>query len=302
MNLAQLFRMGAIHKGYMSPVGESGGGDGATGGADDGADNGGDNGGKDEQSGSESDGKPTLSDKEAELVREVMQKKEKIETLATTNEQIKSELNELKAKFDGIDPEAFKQMQRDNQERRERELENNQDWATLKAEMEERFESERQQIIEQNRTGYEQKINEHQTEAQKLQQQLEQSNALIEELTVGNEFGQSQFIAKHLAPSTAKIRKLYGEHFEVEDGKVVAYDKPRGAEKRHPLINGDGKPLNFDLALQKIVDSDPDKDTILKATQQSGSDSGSNNRNGQAAESDLRGVARIERSLSKQGR
>ena len=89
--------------------------------------------------------------------------------------------------------------------------------------------------------------------------------AQIEELTVGNEFGGSAFIKNELTLSGAKTRQLYGAHFDVVDGVVVPFDKPRGAEGRTQLVDASGKALSFDKALEKIVGGDPDKDSILKS-------------------------------------
>lgn len=100
------------------------------------------------------------------------------------------------------------------------------------------------------------------------------STGTIDKLSIGNAFGTSSFIADKMILTPAKTRILYGDHFEVEDGTVVAYDKPRGAKDRTRLVNSLNTPLPFDVALEKIVDADPDKKTVLRARAKSGAGSG----------------------------
>jgi len=104
---------------------------------------------------------------------------------------------------------------------------------------------------------------------------LVQANAgTIDKLSIGNAFGTSSFIADKMILTPAKTRVLYGDHFEVEDGQVVAYDKPKGDKDRTKLVDSLGRPLPFDVALEKIVDADPDKKTVLRARAKSGAGSG----------------------------
>ena len=96
------------------------------------------------------------------------------------------------------------------------------------------------------------------------------------------------------------MQKIYGEHFEVgEDGKMVAYDKPSGAKERTKIVDRDGNPASFDVALQRIIDSDPDKDTIIRSKVREGSDSKESN--GRANQAVGKGLARIQASLASNG-
>ncbi|MEZ6841307.1 DUF6651 domain-containing protein [Acinetobacter baumannii] len=56
--------------------------------------------------------------------------------------------------------------------------------------------------------------------------------------TVGAQFNQSQYIKQDLIYTPTKLRALYGNHFEIEDGKVVGYDKPaaRQSELRSSIV------------------------------------------------------------------
>lgn len=298
MNLAQLFRMGMINKGYMAPVDDTTG-DGGDGGSGSQVETGGEKGGE------ESEGSDKPTDREAELLREVMKKKEKIEALSTQNTELSQKVEEINSRFSGIDPDAVKTLQEELEQRkaedakrREQELEGSGDWKTLKAELEEKHQSRVNQVIEQKDAKFNSQLEALQAELEEARKQANGQHAVIEELTIGNAFNTSQFVGKQLIPSSAKVRKLYGEHFDVVNGQVQAFDKPRGAEKRLPLVDGDDKPLNFEMALQKIVESDPDKDTILRATQVSGSGSDTNNRTTAAAPVG-KGLTRIQSSLNK---
>lgn len=252
-----------------------------------------------EAQGDKGDKDSKMSDGEAKLLREVMQRKEENSTLTKQNEELNKKLDDLSARFDGVDPEKFRNLEKEAQERREKELEGNKDWASLKADLEERHQSTIEQMKTQHSEALTAKLGEVESSKNELQQQLEKQNAVIEELTIGNQFGTSGYISEELSPSSTKVRTLYGSHFDVVDGQVVPFDKPRGAEKRHPLVDGDGKPLSFDVALQKIVDSDPDGDSIKRAKQRSGSDSGSANRPGQQPTTKATGVSRIAMGLNK---
>lgn len=106
-----------------------------------------------------------------------------------------------------------------------------------------------------------------------LEAEIAKRDGAIDELSVGNAFGNSNFIADSLIMSPAKTRVLYGAHFAVEGGKVVGYDKPAGAADRTMLVDAAGAPLPFDAALTKIIEADPDKETLLRSKAKPGSGS-----------------------------
>lgn len=299
MNLGKLWQQALANKGYYAPVGDDGGEGGlgaqGEGGNDD--NQGGNEGGNDDPE----DKKP--SEEEAKLLQEVMKKKEKITSLTESNTALQTQLDELKAavsKFDGVDLEEFKTLKQQAQQQREQELEGKGNWAELKAELEERHSNEKQQIIDQRETEMMSKVSEINEKLQGVEVQLAKRDAVIEELTIGNAFNSSRFVSDELVPSAAKVRKLYGEHFDVVDGQVHAFDKPRGADKRTLIVDANGQPQTFELALSKIVESDPDVDTIKRASQRSGSDSGSENRQGEHKQEIGSGINRIQHSLNKQ--
>lgn len=84
-------------------------------------------------------------------------------------------------------------------------------------------------------------------------------------------FAGSKFFADETILSGAKAQRLYGDHAEVEeDGSVVIYDKPAGEKNRVKLMNGRGVPLPFDEAVKKLVEADPDKDTLIRSKMKPG--------------------------------
>lgn len=213
----------------------------------------GDNKGGNEGDG-EKGGKP--SDAEVKLLREVMKHKTSAKELA----------DKLKA-FDGIDPDMVKQLIADKAaadqakaEAEKAELEKKGEWERLKAQMAE----ENGKVVTSIKT-----------ELTQRQSALDAAQAQIVELTIGQNFTSNGFIKDELTLTPSKARTIYGSHFEITDGQMVAYDKPRGAANRTPLVDAAGEHLTFDAAIRKLVDADPDRDSILRAKAKPGAGSGS---------------------------
>lgn len=256
-----------FHK-YHSPQngdGGDGGGGSAGDGGDDGNNNngngndgtppndGGGDGGDDKNKGG---GARKMSDEEARLLKENMKKKEQLDK---AQQQLKTMQDQLKA-FDGIDPNAVKKMLAEQKTAEEKALEAKGDWDRLKTRMAEEHGKEVTTLQEQIKA---------------LSDQLNNTKGTINELTVGTQFSQSKFIAEELTLTPAKARVIYGEHFELEDGKMVAYDKPRGSANRTALVDAYGNAVAFDEALKKIVEADPEKDHLLKSKVKPGAGSDS---------------------------
>lgn len=219
-----------------------------------------------------------LTDKEATLLKDVMKQKEA-------------------AKKAKADLEAFKAQVGDIDLAKARELIAAQKDAETKA-LEEKGEYERvkQSMAEQ-----------HKAEVAALQAQIDalkgsksESEQRIADLTVGTRFSQSEFIANELVLPPAKARTLYGEHFEIEDGKVVGYDKPRGAADRTALVDSYGQALSFDDSMRKIIESDPEKDHLIKskAKQGAGSNSAPKGTNGNLPPKQMTGQEKIHAGLA----
>lgn len=196
--------------------------------------------------------KPT--DREAKLLKETMQRKERIKELET----------QLQA-FGDVTPDRIKALVEAETARQAEEANRE------KADLEARGEFDRLK---------EMMATEHQTTLTAKEQELNELRELnatlvksIEEMTVGSDFGNSKFIADELLLTPTKARVIYGQHFEVKDGKVIGYDKPAGAKDRTALVGGDGNPLSFDVALRKLVEADPDRDSLIRAKAKPGAGS-----------------------------
>lgn len=198
--------------------------------------------------------KPT--DDEARLLKEVMQKKE---ALQKTQGDLTAAQERLKL-FEGMDPDAVKKLLADKKQAEEAQLVAKGDFENLK-----------QRLIEENTKV----TNSMQEQINALQNELSNKSKTVNDLSIGSQFGQSPFITDELTLTPAKARVVYGDHFDLEDGKVVGYDKPRGASNRTPLVDQYGNAVGFDAALRKIVEADPDRDHLLKSKvkQGAGSDS-----------------------------
>ena len=193
--------------------------------------------------------KPT--DQEAKLIKEVMQKKELLQ-------KTQADFEAFKKQFEGIDPVAVKAMLDAQKEAETRALEAKGEWDRLKARMADEH-------------GKQTKTLQDQIDA--LRGELGAKDGAINELSVGSSFAQSTFIANELTLTPSKARVVYAGHFDLVDGKVVGYDKPKGVANRTALVDGSGNSVAFDEALRKIVDADPDKDALLKSKVKPGADS-----------------------------
>lgn len=91
---------------------------------------------------------------------------------------------------------------------------------------------------------------------------LQQKDGTIHKMMVGDKIKSSAFLEKTVyTPSDAE--RLYGDHFKIEDGKMVPYDA-NGA----PIYSAvrAGELADVDEALAHIIGSRPDRDSILRAT------------------------------------
>lgn len=219
------------------------------------------------------------SDKEAELLKEVMKKKDALKGAKSEIDKLKDQLK----RFDGINPDEVRELLNEKKTAEQKKLEEKGQWDTLKKQMNEAHQTELS------------KKDEELTAAQKA---LADAQAQIQELTVGSAFNSSKFIGEDLVLTPSKARVVYGDHFDVEDGQVVAYDKPKGAANRTMLVDGKGDPLGFEAAIKKIVDADPDRDNLLRSSIKKGAASKGGDTTPPKTEPALKGVSRIEAALS----
>lgn len=188
------------------------------------------------------------------LLLEVMKKKEAIKTL--TNQL--GEVNTALKAWEGLDPEEVRNLVKQKKDAETKALEAKGEWDKLKAQMNE----ENQKVL-----------NAKDARIAELEEKLGLNGSLIEKLTVGHAFDNSKFIAEELILTPRKARTVYGSYFENENGQIVGYDKPRGDSGRVQLVDGKGDPLSFEAALKKLVDSDPDRDTLIRSKAKPGAGS-----------------------------
>ena len=191
-------------------------------------------------------GGKVVSDAEAKLLKEVMQKKEALKTTEATLAAAQARL----AEFDGVDPAAIKKLLADQKAAEEAQLAAKGEFDTLKQRMAEEHTRVTATLQEQIAA---------------LTAQLASKDKVVDELSIGTQFSQSKFISEELTLTASKARTIYGGHFDVVEGKVVAYDKPRGEANRAALVDQLGNGVSFEDALRKIVEADPDKDHLLKS-------------------------------------
>jgi len=248
-------------------------GAGDTGGDDKGAGDG-DKGGDDKGG----EGKP--SESEAKLLKEVMTRKQAQKDLE----------NKLKA-FGEVTPEQVKALLDAEATRKAAEAD------AQKSDLEKRGEFDRlkQVMLDEHEKTVgtkDTRIGELETTNQSLIKQ-------IEDMTVGASFASSKFIGEEMLLTPSKARVVYGTHFDVKDGKVVGYDKPAGAPERTTLVNGRGEPLSFEDAMKKLVEIDPERDSLLRSKSKPGS--GSNQpAGGPKDEKVSKGIGRISAGLASE--
>jgi hypothetical protein len=274
-----------MNRGYWDKADDMGGGSGAggTGTGEDSGDQGDDaKSSSDEKSGDEEKKKP--SDSEAVLLKEVMKKKE---ALRKTEEKVADLESKLK-QFDGIDVESVRALLNEKKTQETKKLEEKGEWERLKNQIVEEHTKEKQTLAERVAAA---------------EANLSKAASTISELTVGNAFAQSQFIQSELTESwtPAKVRVVYGQHFEFVDGRVIAFDKPAGAAERTPLVDSQGEPLSFEQAMRKIIDADPDRDRMLRSKMKQGAGSKTDSKTAIPdldSKVELKGIDRISKALA----
>lgn len=220
-------------------------------------------------------------DATAALLREVMEKKNKLRDAE----------NKLKD-YEGVDPAEYRALKAEKAAAAQAAAEAKGDFERVKAMMAEQHKAEKDAV-----------------EAQLAAERAERAKdrQVIDGLTLGNAFANSEFITNELVLSAEKTRVVYGQHFEVKDGKIVAFNKPAGAADRTEMVDASGKPLAFEAALKAIVEADPDKKDIVRSKMKPGagskSDAPTNGDKGKndAKDTTLRGRDRIAAGLAKLG-
>lgn len=117
----------------------------------------------------------------------------------------------------------------------------------------------------------------HAEELAKIKGDHEKLTAQYHGEKIGSAFAGSKFVAERTILPGPAAQKVFGEHFKVEDGKLIAYD-PAGNKIFSRSKPGDI--ADFDEALEVLIDQYPYKDNILKGL---GAGSGAKPANGAGA-------------------
>lgn len=227
-------------------------------------------------------GASKLSEKEHQLLQEVMEKKAKLLAEKSAREAAEAKLKQ----FEGINLDEVKTLLSKKQEDEHKALEAKGEFEKVKQQMREAHQNEVKTLSEQIKA---------------IQDQLSARESVIDELSIGHAFTGSRFIQEKLVLPPSKARTVFGTHFERnEHGVIVGYDKPKGTSNRAPLVDSNGDPLPFDEAISKLVERDPDKDLILRASVKAGAGSSTSTTTGGGGSTpEVTGQSRISLALSQ---
>lgn len=196
------------------------------------------------------DGRPVYVDGDKDLPMDVPAMSDKIKALgseAKSHREAKQAAEDALKKFEGIDDPAaaIKAMET---------VANLDDKKLVDAGEVEKVKKAAIEAVEKQFAPYKEK-------AETLEKQLRQEK-------IGGSFARSKFIADKLAVPVPMVEKTFGDHFSIEDGKIVAKDANGNAiySKERP-----GEMASFDEAMESLVDQFPFKDSILKGRNQNGS-------------------------------
>ena len=199
-----------------------------------------------------------VTDEEAKLLKEVMDKKSKIKEQEAKIAELSKTVEAIQS-LGGVEELSKLVQQRKDAETKA--MEEKGEWDKLKAQMLEAH--------KQSEDGLRKQIEE-------LTAKLGGERAKINALTVGSAFANSSYLKDKTILPSQKAQAIYGDYFDIgEDGRLTAFDKPRGAAGRTMLVDGEGNGLEFEKAIEKIINLDPDHDSLLRSASKQGSNSGS---------------------------
>jgi len=218
---------------------------------------------------------------DTKLLAEVMEKKEKLRKTQAEKQALEAKLKE----YGDIDPKKVQELIKREQDIAQKQVEERGEYEQAKKMMAEAHQNETKALNDKIAA---------------LSDQLAERNQIIDGLTLGNNFANSTFIKDNLILTPSKARALYGSYFEVKDGKIIPYNKPAGSPDRAPLVNANGDVYDFDAAFSKIIEADPDRDTLLRSKIKEGAASRTDNVSSkkQPADNSLFGAKRILAGLN----
>lgn len=93
----------------------------------------------------------------------------------------------------------------------------------------------------------------------------------LDSTIIGGAFQSSQFIKDKLAIPADFAEAKFRNHFVIEDGKLAAYFDDKRQERIYSRQRAGDPNVGFDEALEQLVERYPQKDSILRGTNASGS-------------------------------
>ncbi|MEX9786072.1 DUF6651 domain-containing protein [Providencia manganoxydans] len=221
-------------------------------------------------------------EEKANLIKETMKRKGDNKTLS-----------EKLAAFGDATPEQIKELLEAKKTAEEAEQRRQQEEQEKRGE----FDAVKKQMVEAHKAELQERDNLIAT----LQSEKQTLGSQILELTVGSAFSGSNFLREETLITPSKARVIFGSHFEVnEDGQIVGYDKPAGAKDRSVLVGGDGSPLGFEQAIERILKADPEADALLRSKAKPGTGSGTDKGTGGTPQSkELSAGDKIAAGLAK---
>ncbi len=207
------------------------------------------------------DDKNTDDSEKAKLLKETMKRKEQIKELRAELDKAKgenAELETLKASLGELTAEDIGTIRKEREDAQRKELE---------------AKGEYEQIVAAMRVEREKETDDLNATIASLQERLSERDRDIDEMTVGRAFSESPFILNRSTLPAGIARKEFSDHFDLRDGQLVAFDKPRNAEGRTPLVDADGNYKPFEVAIESLYASHRDAESLIKSTTKRGAGS-----------------------------
>ena len=236
-----------------------------------------------------------LSESEAKLLKETMQRKEQIKELrkeleARQAEQSakEAELSKFKDILGDTPPEQLAELLEAKKKAETLELERKGEYDRIVERMKEESEKERQSL---------------QARIEELSSSLASKEAQIDDMTIGRSFAESSFIREKSSLPPGIARKEFASHFELKNNVLVGYEKPVGSEGNTPIVDAEGRPKSFDDAIAELYASHPDSATLIKAVVKQGAASGTDTKpagksTSEQSDNEVKGIDRISRALA----
>lgn len=238
--------------------------------------------------GGEEDPTKGLNDEIARLVKDVMKQKERAKSAQTEKDELAKQVSDIQKVLGDMsldDVEGLIKARKDADRKR----------------LEEQGKYE--QIVEQMRDQHKTEVSDLRTKIGELEVALRTKEGSLEELSIGRAFGDSVFLREKSTIPASIARKEFGDYFDIENGVVVPYNKPRGQEDRAPLVDAEGHVKDFETAIQELFTKHPESKSLLKTTQKPGAASSTESVTAPAKPSEnktgLTGLERIQAGLQK---